>query len=223
MGGNGPQGPRPPPPGHGGVPPFPGPSVLPPAVVPYPPKLDPDESDLGLAKAVLKAYWGACESRFKKRSWVLRQPGALAASKQLKSLVAGAKVLLEKGIPPASWAAFSVDVWRKYDKKSTPPPLAWVFSPNRMEEREGWYREEAGGYGGRAVFSPAAKELLLRYMAMSRALVLEQVQDEDDVARVMHKYLPGDAYEFLVAKARIQSKEEQDRLNGAAKRGAWLW
>jgi len=223
LGGNGPSGPRPPPPGHGGVPAFPGPSVLTPATVPYPPRLGPDEDDLALAKAVMRAYWGACESRFKKRSWVLRQPGALAASKQLKSLVAGAKVLREKEIPPASWAAFSVDVWRRFDKKDTPPPLAWVFSPKRMEEREGWYREEAGTYGGRAVFPPAAKELLMRYMAMRRALVLEQVQTEDDVARVMHKYLPGDAYDFLVAKARIQSKAEQDRLNGAVRRGEWLW
>lgn len=205
------------------VPEFPGMDLLEPAVVPSPPKLNPDDPDGSWALALVRAYRGAVQSRYNVKSGAFRQNN-VATSKYAKALAEAARKLIEYDIPPASWAAFSLDVWRKYsgEKASAkkPPALQWVFAAKRIEERHGWYKRESSSYtGGRVLFSKSAKELMTRYQSMR----LELLHSEDSPGAVVARHFPDGCYERLLRTAREEAQAERRSLSAALARGEWLW
>lgn len=219
--------PLPPPPGHGGVPSYPGPYLMPTARVPAPPKLPEGLSQMEEAVWLGKAYRGAAEVRLKKKCWILVRRDQLARSKLRFVLFAGAKALREAEIPPVAWTLFSVDVWLKYEPqkgKPKPPPLSWVFSPKRIEERAGWFWAESGSYiATRNILGPAARELLQRYDTMRLALFQAGATTPEAVAEVVARFLPGDTYDRLLREAKAQAQDDQVRMNAAAAKGDFLW
>lgn len=204
------------------VPEFPGMDLLEPAVVPSPPKLNSDDPDGSWCMALVRAYRGAVQSRYKVRSGAFRQNN-IATSKYAKGLVEAAKKLLEHDIPPAAWAAFSLDVWRKYGEgkgSEKPPALQWVFAAKRIEERRGWYKAESSSYtGGRVLFGKSAKELFERYQQMRVGLLCTELP----VAQVVAQHFPDGLYDRLLRRAREEAQAERTRLKAALAQGEWLW
>lgn len=216
--------PRLPQPGHMGVPSYPGPTVMPPAVVPRPPKLPENLSDLDLAQWLAKSYRGAVESRYKTRCYVLAKRGDLAKSRFLKVLVDGGRTLADYDIAPAAWAAFSVEVWRRYEGAKKPPPINWMFAPNRIEERREWFEAEEGAYdGGRLIHGEAAQDMMRRYAQMQGALTWSQARTEEEVRKVVERFFPNGLYDRLLAKAHEQAQDDQRRMTEAVARGEWVW
>lgn len=217
--------PRPclPQPGHMGVPSYPGPTVMPPAVVPRPPKLPEDLSDLDVAQWLAKSYRGAVEARYGERCYVLARRGELAKSRFMKVLVDGGRTLSDYDIAPAAWAAFSVEVWKRHESSKKPPPINWMFAPNRIEERREWFEEEEGAYnGGRVVYGEAAQDLMRRYVQMLGTLTWAK-KTEVEVKKVVERFFPDGLYDRLLAVAREQARDDQRLLDEAVVRGEWVW
>ena len=204
----------------GGVPPFPGWSMLPGALTPGPPKLDPDEPDRARALLLVRLYRACAERRFKKPSFPLGRVD-VQKSKHYAAILECARALLDHDVAPAAWVAFSFDVWRDHSsaegaKKA--PPLRWVFSASRVSERAGWFASEESSYcGGRAKFGPSHNELIRRHAAMRAESARTSPQE------AAAKYFPDGLFERLVAEARVESRREQARLREAVARGEWIW
>ena len=213
---------HPPPPGVNGVPPYPGPTVCPPALVPPPLELPDDVQGLDAAWWLAKAFRGAVESRYKKRCWVLPSVAKLEKSKYLKLLVEAAELLRDYMAPPAAWASFSVDLWRKHEIGKGQPRLNWVYSLKRIEEQHSWGRRE-GYISRRAIYPKAAQVLMVRYRCMRVALANVGAQTRQEVQSVVEQWFPDDLYERLGQAARERAADDQRRINAAAARGDWMW
>lgn len=223
IGGGGP--PRRPPPGPGemGVPRYPGPAVAVPARVPPPPRLPEGLPDKDAVEWLLRAYRGAYTSRTKKKCWVNLGKNP-AKSKNWKPMLEAAQLLRDHEIAPAAWCLWSMELWAKYGKAGTTPPLLWVFGKGRINEREGWFKHEAEHYTeSRLVFSPFAQELLRRYAFMQRELILSGAQDEAAVAVVVQRWFPGKLYDELSECAKARAQDDQARMTAAVRRGDWIW
>ena len=212
---------QPPPPGVNGVPPYPGPTVCPPALVPPPLELPDDVQGLDAAWWLAKAFRGAVESRYKKRCWVLPSVVKLEKSKYLKLLVEAAELLRDYMAPPAAWASFSVDLWRKHEIGKGQPRLNWVYSLKRIEEQHSWGRRE-GYISRRAIYPKAAQVLMVRYRCMRVALADVGAQTRQEVQSVVEQWFPDGLYERLGRAARERAADDQRRINAAAARGDWM-
>lgn len=209
-----------------GVPRYPGIDVVAPAQVPDPPLLDPESPSLDHVTILAAAYRGAVESRFGGRCYVLR--GDLRGTKHWAAFVGAAEALIEHNIPPAAWAAFSCDVWKKFSARGPRPtrgkgwpPVAWVFSAKRIEERRGWFRAEESDYsGGRAIFGPKHKDLMYRFARLDWVLGDPRVRD---VGAVVEQFFPGNLYEELVNAARAEAADYRERFKRQIREGRFLW
>lgn len=203
------------------LPPFPTIDLLNPAIIPSPPKLSPDDPDGSWALSLVRAYRGAVASRFKVQSQTFRR-GNLTTSRYFKPLVEAAKLLIEHDIAPASWAAFSCDVWKHYGKTVKPPSLQWTFAAKRVTDRAGWFKSEVSSYTGRRiVFSDTARELLALYQRVK--FMLHASPDEAHAREVLRVEMPTSKYDDLLNQARREADAERTRLRLAAERGEWLW
>lgn len=201
-------------------PPYPGASVVEPATVPPPPLLDPTASERSWALALVRAYRGAVSSRTKKACFVLAK-GDITASRYYPMLLSGARKLIEHKLPPAAWAAWSVDVWRSRGEKDA-PPLAYVWGAKRIEERRGWFRHEAASYeGGMALYGRAHRTLLAKWNAMAAELM--RVVDPADGPKVVERHFPGRSYDALVEAARREAVATNGELQARLESGEWLW
>ena len=203
-----------------GVPAFPGHAEVGWPVVPRPPLLDPQAGPIERAAALLKAYRGAVKSRYKTDPWHAR--GYAGTHKAYRQLVAASEALLERRIPPAAWAAWSCDAWKSFKGGKRPPPIPWVFSVKRIDERAGWYGSEENGYtGGNVVLGPKYKALVARYQA-ARAAILYRA-DGERPRDVFERYFPGDAYPRALAEAREECARTNETLRRQAENGVFLW
>lgn len=212
-------------PGLPGLPPFPGASSVPPAVIPNPPLIDPKASDKDLAMTLIRAYRGAVDSRYGGRCMV-HASGDITRSKNFKALVDAGKALIDHEIPPAAWAAFSVDTWRKYSHEALakkPPPVTWAMNAKRINDRRGWFRAESDNYtGGRVIYGNAHQDLIKRYDLMRRE-ARAALADGRPVSEVVERHFPDGMFQRLVDQARREAVENQQRLRHLVQRGEWLW
>jgi len=200
------------------VPPFPGPNVIASPRVPEPPRIDPELAPVDRAAALMRAFRTTITARYKFPCMTLANRD-LSVQKEYPDLVKSAALLVELGIPPIAWVAWSVDQWRQFAAGSKPPSVRWVFSPARIEKWHGWFNNEQSGYrGGGLITVPAARELYLRFEQMKFALIRGASQ-----ADAIAEHLPRAEYERLVALARVQSAEIQLNLNRRLQAGHWLW
>lgn len=112
--------------------------------VPPPARLDSSRSMEERVNVLLACYRGALSARMGKRSGVFLR-GSVKKSRYWGALCGAVKALEEHDIPPAAWAAWSVDVWHaREDKKA--PPLTWVWGAKRIVERRGWFRSASNDF-----------------------------------------------------------------------------
>jgi hypothetical protein len=208
-----------------------------------PAHLDDDE----LCYALARAYRGAVASRTGKPCYLLSR-GIPRNWKCHAQLLGAAKLMQELEIAPAAWAAWSVDVWadmgkppkparagkagvapkqarprarrRRWGSKPTGAPLAWVFSPERVRERWGWFRSEENQYeGGRTIFGPVQRALMAKYDDMRRSVIYGGLS----LAQAAEQFFPGDTYDAEVAAAKAEIAENRTRLVRQAREGMFLW
>lgn len=219
------------------VPDYPGISVVPAPYVPSPPLMDATLDEVSRVRRLLTIYDGAVRSRYKVARPATRIGKAVLVddpltggkvratrmqdAKQFIPLAAAADALVRLEVAPAAWAAFSVDVWKRFSDGTRPPPLTWVWSRDRIVERREWFQSEENGYvGRRLVLTKAHHALLRRYNAMRYALIRS---DPEQHSAIIEKHFHGDKYARLVEAARRATLSEQHRLNEQAEIGAWLW
>ena len=204
------------------MPPFPSTGLIGVPKVPAPPKLSEGLTDEQCVKKLGEAYRGAYESRYGKRCYVMTR-GSVKRSKFYKALVSASHFMRDNEIPPASWAAFSLDCWISFGERNEgsnnkPPPVNWVFSIKRLEERAGWFDREASSYGGgRLLFTAKHKDLLRRYEGLRRAAYKELLTEE-----LIERFFPG-GWEKHYDEAEKESAKDQARLLAMVKRGDFVW
>ena len=204
------------------MPPYPSVGLIGVPKVPAPPKLDEGLTDEQCVKKLGEAYRGAYESRYGKRCYVMTR-GSVKKSKFYKALVSASHFIRDNEIPPASWAAFSLDCWISFGEKNEgsnkkPPPVNWVFSMKRLEERAGWFDREASSYGGgRLLFTAKHKDLLKRYDGLRRAAYRELLTEE-----LINRFFPG-GWEKHYDEAEKESANDHARLLAMVKRGDFIW
>lgn len=214
----------PPVPGSLGIPPPPNPTICPPAMVPPAPPMPGGLKGIDAARWLVKMYRGAIVSRFKGKCWVLAGRGKLEKSKHLPNLIRVAKIMQVEGVPPASWAAWSIGCWADNEIGKGKPPIRWVYSEKRLEEHLGWFFRELGGYDvRRAVYSRPAQVLMWRHRQMMVALARSGARTEEQVRVVVDKYFPDGLYDVLSQKAKRAAIDDQIRINQAVARGDWVW
>lgn len=198
------------------APPYPGTSVVAPALIPSPPLLDAEAGDDELAVRALEAYRMVAEARTRKRCYVLRNgPG------RFRGIIApGARKLAEHSIPPIAWCGWSFDLWAQ--RSSALPPVPFAFGHRRIETKRGWFWSEAGAYmGGNARYGAAHLLLLQRWQAMAREI--HGARSREEAEAIARRWFPGRAYERMVTEAVVESQAETARLHDALRRGEWLW
>ena len=200
------------------APPYPGISVVAPALVPPPPLLDAEWGDEELAAKALDAYRKVAAHRTRRRCFILRSgPGRF-----FRLILEGARKMLEFSIPPIAWCAWSWDLWHVRSRST--PPIHYVFGARRIEQRRGWFRSEALAYlGGAARYGEAHRKLLSRWESMAADLRRTDAKSEAEVRAAIARWFPDGKYERMIAEARAEASAEDARLHEALERGEWLW
>ena len=189
--------------------------------VPEPPKLDPRDDELRHAQLLANWYSGAVESRTGKRCFVFMK-GA-ARSKFLPVLKSIAQVLLENDIAPAAWIAFSIDVWRRHNPEGM-PPIKWVFSASRIEERAEWFASELNDYsGGKIIFTDALRSFITDQQRMRGEINRAFPDTETELRALVAKYFPAGAYDRRKRELEKEALEYNDDLKARVASGSWVW
>jgi len=217
---------------HQNVPQAPSPTNLDMIKIPAPPQLDPDADEVAWFRAIAKTYTRAYNDRYRQFgnesytfSRVMRNP---RKSRYYKLVVEAARKFIKHEIPPASWIAFSFDVWHEYGggrDEDDSPPVSWIFSRERVEKRWGWFYAESSRYrGGRILLTNFHKELIHRYDQMRSALSQLPVSASDATINVtVQQFFPDDLYEFLLEKSNAAARKVCEKLNESLRAGDWLW
>lgn len=229
------------------LPPYPGSSLVKPAVVPSAPKLNPDQSWEDWLLLMAKAYEGACAQRWplelrtkvrktgakKGQAYIQRPTGMLGHPRSPKwdsfreKLKDAAEALLSLDLSPFAWASFSAQVWRgmnehkngeRTGKIAKWPPVDWLWSATRILERGDSPAVHECTEGGTVVYGDTHKLLLSKYTDLQR-----EVGFGVPVDAALDKVLPLSEYERLLQQARIEAEDTQRELNRRARAGEWLW
>jgi hypothetical protein len=216
--------------GRGVVPPFPGQEVVAPAVVPDPPRLRPELTERSMATMLVRAYRGAVESRYGRGGSYRLPPEGKMVDANLSLLAAAGRLLAAEEIAPAAWAAWSVDIWRDYvasrSSNENPPRLAYVFGAKRLEDPRvrGWFANEGGAAaGGRVIFTPEHRALVLRWQRMRFDVMRRGAVTPEELSAVASRWWPPGAYDAAVRRAREAASREERALRDRVERGEFVW
>lgn len=186
--------------------------------VPGPPRLPAEASDGECVHALVRAYGGAVGAVLRLKVFTGRP--MTPKRKEWRMLVTAAAKLREANAAPAAWAAWSCDVWKEYGNGGA-PPLQWVFSPKRLDERRGWFEAEAGGYGGGTIVNgPAKRALLARYLQARTAIMRARGADP---RAVFDRVFPPAEYERAVTAAKRENALLTKELRAMVDRGEFVW
>lgn len=170
-----------------------------------------------------------------------RDPNAILQSKYMESMLRALPLLIECKIAPASWSAFSIDVWTRYivngtgawnavpskikrPRKGTPPNPSWVYSIKRLETRTDWFGwHESFFRGGRIEISEAHRALMLRYEDLQDTLLGLPQLDEGSVKEAVRQMLTPKTYARLAKEVQADYDYKQEELDVRALGGEWLW
>lgn len=208
----------------GPIPPYPGASLISPAVLPHPPMVDASASDEDKAMLLVRAYNGACESRYKKRSRVLSGYRALRGSKHFANLVRTANFLVEKKISPHEWAAWYLDSRIKFGREDK-PPISVVFGRNTVGDhvKRAIFRRDRKRMGGRIVYGPKHLDLVSRYEAMRQDIRQLPITTEDELRVVVAEHFPPGVWGLLLSDAQKEAADLQVQFTTAVQAGQFIW
>ena len=196
--------------------PFPGSSVVPPVIVPSPPRIDLNQPDNVRAAFVAKAYRTAFHARTGRVSYAMTR-GEIEAYRYYKTLVTASDILGKSNVSPLMWAFWSMNIWEDWKGAGKPAPVHWIYGAARIDSRLEQYHRESGDGPPKAVLTPMHRALIQRYnkfAADAKELGCKK-------ATLLH--FPGRTYEALVTKARKAQKSKQREVDARVKNGDWVW
>lgn len=209
---------------RGLIPPFPDLRTLPGVLIPDPPRLDPNEPAKMRVQTVATAMREALRGRRVKGGSPIFRRDLDERTRRLVGEAASAFIANE--IPPASWCAWSIDVWNRAKAEGSrleAPPLNFVFGANRIHERAGWFWSESRGYmGGRLLSAPTRDKVLAAYSKMRRALHASGSEDPEIVRAIVAKHFPR-GFAASVAAARREIDAQREELKTAIEQGVYVW
>lgn len=211
------------------IPPYPSAELLKIPKTPDPPHLPEQIDDVKDALFLAKAYRGAYESRYGKKSWWLAR-GDIEKSKHFPMLVKAASVFRELGFAPASWCAWVMDFWKQYivdsdgkSPKRRDPPPGLVFSEKLIREKRGHFGRDGLSYlGGTRMFPKSWTDLFRRYNGMMWTFRVKQPKTQLEVAHIVEEWFPG-GWRSHYRRCRDEAQNDKARLQRMLQRGEWLW
>ena len=155
-------------------------------------------------------------------------------SRHYKLLLSAAALFTELKIEPAAWCSFSACVWASQEetegeekaKNTRPevPPVAWVFSPQRIRERENWFRNQGSSCeGGRIIFPDSTKKLIQRQTDLHYAFRVRNPQDDAGTLALVREYFSPGEFEKMFFKAQRDAKRRQEEITAEVAQGGWVW
>jgi hypothetical protein len=214
--------------GVGCLPPMPTPDIVPPAIIPKPPKLPNDLDDDEAVEWIMRAYRGACEYRWRSPCKVFLRWGSIRRSKFYKPLLAMVKEFRERDISPGGWIAFSIDEWRGFgkdkDAKGKPvfPPIPWLFSTKRLEEQEQWFLSDEHLYQSDTQQYGVIGKQFLQIVGQMQAMLISRLYDGRTEQEVFDRCFPNGSYDKLVEKVKEESAALQELIDARLRSGEWL-
>jgi hypothetical protein len=230
--------------GRGLFPPYPTEASIPHPKLPEPPLLPVGGTTEAYVGTLVNLYRTVVWTKMGQKPWGLERfkAGDLTPAKPpkggkldaddadharlLRLLHAGADRMAELEIAPAAWVAWSLEKWLaavRSKRRPKPPPLRWVFDPERIHERRGWFKREASRYaGGRSLLGPLHKGLLLRYHRLRMAAGMANTDDPKKVRALVREHFP-EGWDAAVAAAKSESENIQRLTEEQVKRGMYLW
>ena len=150
--------------------------------------------------------------------------------RELPLLTSAVALLTSEEIAPAAWAAWSVDVWRDYvaskSNGENPPRLSYVFGAKRLGDHKvrGWFAREGGAAaGGRVIFTPEHRALVLRWQRMKMDASRRGAVTPSELAAVADRWFPPGAFDAAVRRARESASREERALRDRVERGEFVW
>ncbi len=210
-------------------------TVVPVARVPEPPLLAPGDTEPARALHLALAYRTVVAQRYgrcfhKTARWCRRFCGVVDEDDIMRMrpefayLTTSAELLLNLRIAPLAWVAFSVDVYRQYAARKSPPGVVWTYAPTRIEERKDWFGyAEQKFRGGRLIIEPEHRELITSFERMRYALMLVSPLSESRVDRIVRAHLSPQKYERLVDALEDKTEEKRREFRRAIQRREWIW
>lgn len=203
------------------IPPFPSADLIGRAKAPAPPALNPALDDNDKIRTMVSAYRAAME-RFFKISYMAYSRGIHRDNPLRKKLLEAAEQLLEHGVEPIGWVAFSIEQFREMSGKNRPPPLGWVWSGVRIAKQAGWFAKYRVA-GGRLYMTDKHRLLFRRYHAMAEQIwALGDRPTDRGLRDVVERFFPG-GWEPHYQEAKDSVQETQAALLSLLDRGAWIW
>lgn len=207
------------------LPPYPGPTLIRPAIIPHPLQLReyPGQTYEGSAKLVAGFYRAALGLRFNVSSHAFVM-GDITNHDVYPSLCHLIEVMWEREVAPAAWVLFSCDVWKAYQVTKGPPTFAFVTSAKRVAERLEWFEQERDRYaGGQTLFSDAHMQLAQQWRSMWDHLRRESPQDRTHLLQIVDQHFHEEAYERQVTAAQRANRALQTSIDRTVRAGGLVW
>ena len=202
------------------VPPFPDSGILKPTKTPNPPRLKASGGELEQAVEIAKWYRSTCIALVGRCSYYKNvSPKSLVGDATYGVLVDAAPLLVEHGVAPAAWTAFSIHVWQKYvrvgrgrTRLPPAPPPKWTFSSKRLRERQDWFQWIESVYlGGDVWICEDHRRLIGLYNKLQMEIILMGKTSKAEVREAMERTLPPSLFKRMIAS--IQAKYDVRRAS----------
>lgn len=205
------------------LPAYPGENLLHPVRTPRPPLLDPRLSQHKQAVTLANMYTRTMNYFVSRR----RKGDFESPLKQDRSyilLLEVAPVFVSAHIPPQAWIKFSLDVFAKFVGRGCPKPN-WVFSKERLENRQEWFSWEESFNMAQGVvwISPHHHKLLRQHELLKQQLLVYGKLTSRRVQETVDRILPVDDYDYLVKLAQRDYRARRNRFDAALESGEWIW
>lgn len=207
------------------IPPFPGPDVVAPVVVPRPLELPDDTSQDALL--LVRVFANTARKRWPTSSGWWTRSGNLPvrAERERAVLTECAGLLREKQVPPYCWAVFVLR-WQSTCNPDTPLPMNLFWRPKTVHAHRMWARHNTHHLGGQLWFSDSLKVYYTRWLRVQSELVRLLGQNAlhygavvTCVAGVFDEQAPVTLLEY----ARAEHQSMQAKLDASAARWDCLW
>ena len=190
--------------------------------IPAPPLLDSKDTRARHAFLLSQWYLGAVSARLSSKP--LRNWKHITKSKHFSRLVKAAAKFIEHQVAPASWCAWSCEVWRLYINSRTVPTMAWVFDVKRIEKQHGWFHADGEEVlAGMHVYTPSARELLDRRARMFAHIAFHVNPSSELLERIRDYHFPNNLYDELSKRAVVEAREYKHDLQLQVSAGKWVW
>jgi hypothetical protein len=189
--------------------------TIPPSTLPA----EPDEKrDVEL---LLRAYKQACQHELGKRCFLY--PKGVRQAHLVRALVESAVKFRKLNLPPLYWATWSVRYWKDH-KRGRNPPLAMVYSPDRIERQAEWcFSEMEELTMGSRQFPPAWREVMTRWKNLDHEVRVTRCCTLEMFEALKNELFPDEVYAQLKERARVEVVAMRQSLREAWERGDWIW